>query len=193
MTLLLSSGKFDNFRTYLEKNGYTFEDRPYQLYLAKKSGIVINLYSNGKIVVGGADQAERTRVEEFLGSLEASQFEKPIKEYPAIQVSGSRIGTDEVGKGDYFGPLVIGGVAADEAQSKQFQDLGVKDSKTLSDTTINNLAVQIRKILRPNQNDVIVIGPLKYNMLHKEMGNVNGILGWGHARAIENLVITNPT
>ena len=81
MTLLLSSGKLDNFRTYLEKNGYTFEDRPYQLYLAKKSGIVINLYSNGKIVIGGADQAERTRVEEFLGSLEASQFEKPIKQY----------------------------------------------------------------------------------------------------------------
>ena len=193
MTLLLSSGKLDNFRTYLEKNGYTFEDRPYQLYLAKKSGIVINLYSNGKIVIGGADQAERTRVEEFLVRLEASQFEKPIKEYPAIQVSGSRIGTDEVGKGDYFRPLVIGGVAADETQSKQFQDLGVKDSKTLSDTTINNLAVQIRKILRPNQHDVIVIGPLKYNMLHKEMGNVNGILGWGHARAIENLVIANPT
>ncbi len=111
----------------------------------KKPGIVINLYTNGKIVFGGANQAERTRVEEYLGSLEASLVVKPIKEYPAIEVSGTRIGTDEVGKGDYFGPLVVGGAIANEAQAKKLQGLGVKDSKALSDTTIENLAVSIRK------------------------------------------------
>ncbi|MPL89240.1 hypothetical protein SDC9_35273 [bioreactor metagenome] len=49
MTLLLSSDKFTEFREYLEKNGYTFEERPYQQFLAKKAGIVTNLYSNGKM------------------------------------------------------------------------------------------------------------------------------------------------
>lgn len=191
MTLLLSSDKFTEFRVYLEKNGYTFEDRPYQQFLAKKAGIVINLYTNGKIVFGGADQAERTRIEEYLESLEASQVVKLVKEYPAIEVSGTRIGTDEVGKGDYFGPLVIGGVIANDVQARELKELGVKDSKALSDTTIKNLAVKIRIILQPTQHTVIVISPIKYNMLHKEMENVNGILGWGHARAIENLLIAN--
>lgn len=193
MTLLISSDKFAEFRAYLEKNGYVFEDRAYQQFLAKKAGIVINLYTNGKIVLGGADQAERTRVEEYLCSLEASQAVKLVKEYPAIEVSGTRIGTDEVGKGDYFGPLVVGGVIANDAQVEQLQELGVKDSKALSDTTIKTLAVKIRKFLQPAQHTFILINPAKYNMLHKEMGNnVNRILGWGHARAIENLLIANP-
>ncbi len=193
MTLIIPSDKFDEFKTYLTAHGYTFEDRQYQLFLAKKPGTVINLYTNGKIVFGGTDLTERGRVEEYLKSLNASQVVKTIKEYANIEVSGSRIGTDEVGKGDYFGPLVVGGVAANETQVKELQELGAKASKALSDTTIKNLAVQIRKILKPNQSDVIVIGPLKYNMLHKELRNVNGILGWGHARAIENLVVANPT
>ena len=118
---------------------------------------------------------------------------RPKIDYPAIEVSGSRIGTDEVGKGDYFGLLVIGGVLVTEAQVKQLQELGVKDSKALSDTTIKNLAVHIRKILPVTQREVIVINPIKYNMLHKEMGNINGLLGWGHARAIENLAAAYPT
>lgn len=193
MTLLLSSNKFGEFKAYLEKNGYTFEDRAYQQFLARKVGIVINLYLNGKIVFGGADQAEKTRVEEYLGSLRVSQVVKHVKEYPAIEVSGTRIGTDESGKGDYFGPLVIGGVIASEAQAKQLQKLGVKDSKDLSNTAIENLAISIREVLQQTQYKVIPITPIKYNELHKTMEkNVNLILGWGHARAIKDLLATNP-
>lgn len=192
MTLMISSDKFNRFREYLEQNGYVFEDRPYQQFMAKKPGTVVNLYTSGKVVFGGTDQTERKRVEECLDSFEAAEVSKTVKEYAPIEVSGTRIGTDEVGKGDYFGPLVIGGVIADEAQVKQLQALGVKDSKALSDTTIKNLAVKIRRVLKDSQWQVIVIGPLRYNMLRKEMGNVNGILGWGHARAIENLLASNP-
>ncbi len=193
MTLLLSYDKFDDFKAYLEKNGYTFEGRQYQQFLAKKAGIAINLYNTGKIVFGGADQAERTRIEEYLGSLDASQVVKPVKEYPAIEVSGTRIGTDESGKGDYFGPLVIAGVLASGTQVKQLQEIEVKDSKTLSDIAVKNLAASIRKILQQTQREVIVISPKKYNELHQKMGsNVNRILAWGHARAIENLLAANP-
>lgn len=39
------------------------------------------------------------------------------------------IGTDESGKGDFFGPLVIAGVLVDEENAKHFLDLGIKDSK----------------------------------------------------------------
>ncbi|MBI4180809.1 MAG: hypothetical protein HY528_02655, partial [Chloroflexi bacterium] len=83
MTLLLPSDKFGEFRVYLAKNGYVFEDRAYQQFLAKKIGIVINLYTNGKIVFGGTDKSERTRVEEYLGLLKTSQVVKSVKEYLA--------------------------------------------------------------------------------------------------------------
>lgn len=191
MTLIISSSRFAEFKAYLENNGFSFEERPYQAFLAKKKGVTVNLYLNGKIVIGGAEQTEKSKVEDYLASLEASQVEKAVKEYPSIEVSGTRIGTDEVGKGDYFGPLVIGGVLANENQVNKLQTLGVKDSKALSDVTIKNLSVQINKILEPSQRDIILIRPLKYNMLHKDLGNVNGILGWGHARAIENLLSGN--
>ena len=47
------------------------------------------------------------------------------------------IGTDESGKGDFFGPLVIAGVLVDEENAKHFLDLGIKDSKKLSDQILN--------------------------------------------------------
>lgn len=142
--------------------------------------------------MGGANASERVRIEDFLKSLDVSRVTKTPKKYPEIQVSGSRIGTDEVGKGDYFGPLVVGGVAADEAQCKQLREIGVKDSKTLSDATISDLAVQICQVLNLRQREIIVIPPEKYNKFHREWGNANSILAWGHARAIENLAEANP-
>lgn len=45
----------------------------------------------------------------------------------------AHIGTDESGKGDFFGPLVIAGVLADEKAAEYFKELGIKDSKKLSD------------------------------------------------------------
>jgi ribonuclease HIII len=193
MTLKVSSDKFSDFKAYLETSGYAFEERPYQQFLAKKPGIVVNLYTNGKLVFGGADLVERQRVEEYLGSLGAADVAaKQVKEYAPIEVSGTRIGTDEVGKGDYFGPLVIAGVVTSESQARQLQEIGVKDSKSLSDTTVDNLAVKVRQILGSTQFQIIVINPEKYNQLHREMKTVNEILGWGHARAIENLLRDNP-
>lgn len=121
-------------------------------------------------------------------SIGAKDVEKDRKEYPPINVSGTRIGTDEVGKGDYFGPLVIGGVLITEDKEEKVSKLGIKDSKTLSETTISNLAIKIRGILDKTEYEVIWISPIKYNILYNKLGNLNKILGWGHARVIENLL-----
>lgn len=69
MTLSISFGKFREFKAYLQKNGYVFEKRPSQQFLAKNAGISINLYNNGKIVFGGSNKAEIEQVEEYLISL----------------------------------------------------------------------------------------------------------------------------
>lgn len=98
------------------------------------------------------------------------------------------IGTDESGKGDFFGPLVIAGVMVDENTAQYFLDLGIKDSKKLSDKKMINLAAEIKKTA---PHSIIAISNSKYNELYSNMKNLNKLLAWGHARAIENILEHN--
>jgi ribonuclease HIII len=97
------------------------------------------------------------------------------------------IGTDESGKGDYFGPLVIAAVYSDPSISKKLKEIGVRDSKELTDQSISIIASKIKK-LEGCVFDVIVINPEKYNILYDKMRNLNKLLGWAHAKAIENVL-----
>lgn len=92
---------------------------------------------------------------------------------------------DESGKGDYFGPLVIAAVLMDQSQTPQLQALRIRDSKTISDNVIRRLAQEI-KALCPHA--VVAIGPERYNTLYAKIKNLNRLLAWGHARAIENIL-----
>lgn len=98
----------------------------------------------------------------------------------------SYIGTDESGKGDYFGPLVVSAVFVNNDTSKELETLGVKDSKLLSDFQIKNLEEKILKLIN-KKYDTVVINPEKYNDLYKSFKNLNKLLGWAHSKAIENL------
>ena len=97
------------------------------------------------------------------------------------------IGTDESGKGDYFGPLVIAAVYSDPSISKKLKEIGVRDSKELTDQSISIIASKIKK-LEGCVFNVIVINPEKYNILYDKMRNLNKLLGWAHAKAIENVL-----
>jgi len=97
------------------------------------------------------------------------------------------IGTDESGKGDYFGPLVVAAVLTDNSITKQLRSFGVKDSKELGDFYISKIAGEIRK-LEGCVFSTVVINPEKYNLLYEKMGNLNQLLGWAHAKAIENVL-----
>jgi ribonuclease HIII len=96
------------------------------------------------------------------------------------------IGTDESGKGDYFGPLVIGGVYVSPKIQGMLSDLKVRDSKKISDNVIKDLDFHIRSHCIYS---VVVVGPDKYNLLYNKMKNLNKLLAWGHARVIENILL----
>lgn len=100
----------------------------------------------------------------------------------------AHIGTDESGKGDFFGPLVIAGVLADEKSAEYFRELGIKDSKKLSDKKMLMLAGEIKKVA---PHSIIAISNSKYNELYSNIKNLNKLLAWGHARAIENILENN--
>ena len=99
--------------------------------------------------------------------------------------SGTRIGIDESGKGDYFGPLVIAGVLVTPADEPDLRLMRVRDSKRISDGRILEMAPDIRLICR---HSIVTIGPQRYNELYAKIKNLNRLLAWGHARALENLL-----
>lgn len=95
------------------------------------------------------------------------------------------IGVDESGKGDFFGPLCVAGVLADERAAELFIKLGIKDSKKISDKKILELEPKIKANAA---HTVIVISNKRYNELYGNIKNLNKLLAWGHARAIENIL-----
>ena len=97
----------------------------------------------------------------------------------------SRIGIDESGKGDYFGPLVIAAVFVTPVTQQDLLLMRVRDSKKISDGRIVEMAPEIR-VLCPHST--VAIGPQRYNELYGKIKNLNRLLAWGHARALENLL-----
>ena len=99
--------------------------------------------------------------------------------------SVERIGIDESGKGDYFGPLVIAAVFVDATTQDELALMQVRDSKKISDGRILEMAPDIKTVC---PHSVITIGPHKYNELYAKIRNLNRLLAWGHAKALETLL-----
>jgi ribonuclease HIII len=118
-----------------------------------------------------------------------SDSESGARKHDARVRPGGWIGTDEAGKGDYFGPLVVAGVHVTEDSAAQLRAAGVRDSKALSDKRVAALAAEIRSACRV---EVVAIGPQRYNEMYARIRNLNHLLAWAHARVIENLLEQMP-
>ena len=153
----------------------------YTRFSAKKKGLTCTLYESGKLVVQGKESSEFV---EFY--LEPEILKTFIFRYPLAQMNLTpHIGIDESGKGDFFGPLCIAGVYVQGDEFAALQALGVKDSKSLTDSSIRKVAKEIKQLCL---HHIVKINPLKYNQLYADFKNLNRLLAWGHATTIEQLV-----
>lgn len=152
----------------------------YTLFQAKKKGISCTLYKSGKLTVQGKDMGPF--IEFYLEPHILESFNFTHKDLNIVK--DARIGIDESGKGDFFGPLCIAGVYAEGETITKLHQTGIKDSKKLNDATILKFAEKIRKEC---QFQIVKINPAKYNELIGQFGNLNHLLAWGHATAIEQL------
>ncbi|MDO5462153.1 MAG: ribonuclease HIII [bacterium] len=163
---------------------------PYTSLALKGKHLTINLYTSGKLVVQGKD------AEEFvLFTLEPLVLGAATLGYEEVldpKMYAPHAGTDESGKGDIFGPLITVGAFVDETTSRQLVDLGIRDSKTIADGQIQKFAKEIRKILGRQNCSFVLLRPLTYNRLYAKIPNVNRLLAWCHARAIETLAEQRP-
>lgn len=165
----------------LRDQGFVLTKPPYTLFSANKTGVSCTLYTSGKLTVQGKGK------DEFITFyLEPEILKSVAYSYPEVNMDmTARIGVDEAGKGDFFGPLCIGAVQADENGIKELLKLGVKDSKQMNDKIMLALAPKIRGAVATT---VVKISPSKYNEMYQSFQNLNKLLAWGHATAIAELV-----
>jgi len=127
-------------------------------------------------------------------NLHANSRQDDSWENPIPESATSWIGSDECGKGDYFGPLVTAAVMVDAESILLLQELNVRDSKDISDNEIQSLASHIR-VICDGKFSIVTTMPERYNeLMESELckGNSLWLLGWQHAKAIENIVVNHP-
>jgi ribonuclease HIII len=186
-TCILSEPQAQTLQSWLREHGYKFREVPYARFAAEKEKINVVFYQSGKLVVQGKGTQEFI---EFV--LEPEILKEARLGYETVlnpELLLPRLGIDESGKGDFFGPLCIAGVYINESVVKAWKDSGIRDSKNISsDKRMRDLAELIRDT--PGCVSVVVpIGNEAYNRLFLKMRSVNAMLAWGHARVIENLLL----
>jgi len=187
---------------FRRQRGAELPPGPYESWRVKLSGgtsqATAIMYQSGKLVIAGHAPAFAHAVGIVEGVAKPVAPKRPPANVPtaAAAVAPSEtephIGTDEAGKGDFFGPLVTAGVYVDERTAKLLRTLSVRDSKLVGDRELRGLATNIRDVVEEEKRAVIIVAPKRYNELYKQMRsegkNLNTLLAWAHTRAIEDLI-----
>lgn len=168
----------------LKEQNFEITTPPHTIFCAKKKGVSCTLYTSGKLTVQGKEKGPF--IEFYLEPeiLKTFTYTHPANHQEDTHDTSERIGIDESGKGDFFGPLCIAGVFAGGETLQRLRDLGVRDSKDLSDKAITAIAQKLR---HECVHHIVKINPSKYNELLPQFGNLNKLLAWGHATTIEAL------
>ncbi len=187
----LTNEQVAKLRTLLDDLGFKFGARDYTIFFGQKDKLSVAVYEKGpKILLQGKGIEEFVQFElepKILGEAKLG-----YEEVHSPEMFEPHFGVDESGKGDFFGPLVIAGVYVDRGIARKLLEAGVQDSKRItSDARIYALAEIIRRETL-GLHETVLIGPAKYNELYDKFGNLNSLLGWGHARVIENLLARKP-
>jgi ribonuclease HIII len=150
----------------------------------------LNVYRTGKVSTGG----KASRLMEVLegwrtgeGKVGGSRNRAPSGPRPGLDPT-PRLGIDEAGKGDFFGPLVVAGVRVTGAEmAAELREIGVRDSKTVGVLGARPMAERILGAAGPENVRVVVLGPEEYEARRGAAGNVNDLLGEVDAGIIHEL------
>ncbi len=175
-------------RSSLERDGYQFKRPQYTQWSASGPGVSVTLYENGKLLVQGK-HAEDFGIT-YLDDVDEVFAQKGVAAHDRVEEP--IIGTDESGKGDYFGPLVIAAMLVKPEDVPVLREIGARDSKTVGDAESMAMARTLLDAY-PTRIGVVVIGPARYNEMHTEFGkNLNRLLAWGHATAVAEVLAKEP-
>lgn len=135
----------------------------------KIDGTTLTLFKSGKLLIQGKEE------EEILKKLYMTTMKTSI----------DTIGSDEVGVGDFFGPMVACAAYVSKYDSYKLKQMGVGDSKTLTDDRMRVMAEEIKKVVKWR---VVGASNKMYNMLTSSGVNSHAIKAWLHNKAITELM-----
>ena len=174
---------------------YRKREVPYSLYSIEGDHFNATLYEKEKhgkrkLCVQGskAEDFVLFQLEPIVLGRASLGYEKELNP----ELFSAHAGSDESGKGDYFGPLVVCCAYTDEKLSEEMQKLGVKDCKQMTDKAVLTAGAALRKLLGPTGYAVVKLGPAAYNRLYAKIRNINRMLAWAHGTAIEELLEKRP-
>jgi len=179
VTESLDPARADAVRAAMEDMGWRFDARPpeHAAWAARLPTVRAVMYASGKLVLQGKDAA--LAAEEILGTAP-----RPAILGRAVKVPTA--GSDEAGKGDFLGPLVVAAALVRPGQEALLAEYGVRDSKSMGDREAAAVADLVRTTL---PHAVVSVGPPRYDALRSEMGgNLNRLLAWAHGKALEELL-----
>ncbi len=137
----------------------------------------LNVYHTGKISTGGRASRLRDLLEGWRASQAGGDPAARAGERPVLDGT-PRLGIDEAGKGDYFGPLVVAGVRITHAETaKKLQQIGVRDSKELGASTVRRVSERILEAVGQGNVHIISLLPREYESRRAAAGNINRLLG----------------
>ncbi len=152
--------------------------------------VKLNVYRTGKVSTGG----KASRLKEVLegwrtGGKKAGGGRRSPDAGSGPAFSGRpRLGIDEAGKGDYFGPLVVAGVRVmGEGVAEKLREIGVRDSKTVGLLGVRTMAERVLAAVGSRNARVVVLGPGEYEVRRGAAGNVNELLSEVDAGIIREL------
>ena len=190
VVLAMSAARGNELKRALGEQSFEFRPVPHALFSAKGEGVVATLYATGKLVIQGADP--ELFIERYVGEGAArapSPSREPSSASPADASAAAferepLIGSDECGKGDYFGPLIVAAVRLEAGEAQRMKRGEVRDSKTLSDEACLRLGAALRGQVT---HAIARLDPPQYNRLHQRKGQLNAMLADLHAEAIGKL------
>jgi ribonuclease HIII len=151
----------------------------------------LNVYHTGKVSTGGRVSGLRDLLENWRTSqtnATGTGTSARLAGARPIFDGTPRLGIDEAGKGDYFGPLVVAGVRiTSSAKAKELQKMGVRDSKDIRASGIGSISERILETVGPENVRVVSLSPDEYEARRDAAGNVNRLLGELDAGIISEL------
>ncbi len=180
VTLKLPLGKARRVEEILQSEGVPLEPCDYAFFRGRAEGCVITFYKSGKLLLQGPlAQAWAVRLAGGLPEEKGGREDFPGGRNPTI-------GSDESGKGDYFGPLVVAAVYAPPDRWGLLQQAGVQDSKALQDRRSLTLAGWIEKEF-PTAHRTLM--PEVYNTAWQEADrNLNKLMARLHGEVLKELL-----
>jgi len=146
----------------------------------------LNVYTTGKVAIQGKSSRLKDMLEGWKETREGGRrgggASRPVGATP-------RLGIDEAGKGDYFGPLVVAGARIPDAEVEEsLIRIGVRDSKLLkSDESTRRISSRLLDLLGAENVYIVALSPPEYEARRKAAGNVNRLLAVTDAGIIEKL------